>query len=150
MVTFIMTTTVPPVRIFVTNAVKVVTLWYSLSLVCADVDGTLSCVPQYLTCCSGWGARLASLGKAVQSRLPGFMAAPSFTTAGTPVSTAPANGSTQSARDTPGAGSTQPQDAMLSAPEVAVEDVMLFSLQEAQELPPVTLMSSTADIIVPW
>ena len=38
---------------------------------------------------------------------------------------------------------------MLSAPEPAVEDVMPVSLQEAQELPPVTLMSSTADIIVP-
>ena len=39
---------------------------------------------------------------------------------------------------------------MLSAPEVAVEDVLPVSLQEAQALPPVTLMSSTADIIVPW
>lgn len=83
----------------------------------------------------------------MQARLPGFMSAPSLTTADTPVSTAPANGPTQPAQDAPGGCST---DAMLSAPEVAGEDVTPLSLQEAQELPPVTLMSSTADIIVPW
>ena len=82
----------------------------------------------------------------MQSRLPGFMAAPSLTTADTPVPSAPANGPAQSAQD----ASIEPGDAMLSAPEVAVEDVLPISLQEAQELPPVTLMSSTADIIVPW
>lgn len=86
----------------------------------------------------------------MQSRLPGFMAAPSLTTANTEDSTAPANGPTQSAQHASGGCVTQPQDAMLSAPEVAVEDVMPISVQEARELPPVTLMSSTADIIVPW
>ena len=101
-------------------------------------------------CCRGWGARLASLGKAVQSRLPGFMAAPSLTTADIPESTAEVNSRTQSAQDGSGGRLVQPWDTTPSAPQGAVEEVLPVSLQEAQELPPVTLMSSTADIIVPW
>lgn len=103
-----------------------------------------------LLSCRGWGARLASLGKAVQSRLPGFMAAPALTTADIPDSTTEDNSRTQSAQDVSGGRSVQPWDATSPAPEGAVEEVMPVTLQEAQELPPVTLMSSTADIIVPW
>lgn len=78
------------------------------------------------------------------------MAAPSLTTADMPDATAEANRRTQPAQDISGGRSVQPWDATASALEAAVEEVMPVSVQEAQELPPVTLMSSTADIIVPW
>ncbi|KAL3141616.1 hypothetical protein ABBQ32_004856 [Trebouxia sp. C0010 RCD-2024] len=87
---------------------------------------------------SGWGGRLAALGKAVQGRLPGFMAAPSVTTPNPTASRPPANPPAQAV------------SAPLNPAPAAVEPVMPFTLQEAEQLPPVTLMSSTADIIVPW
>ncbi|KAL3160057.1 hypothetical protein ABBQ38_009774 [Trebouxia sp. C0009 RCD-2024] len=86
----------------------------------------------------GWGGRLAALGRAVQGQLPGFMAAPSLTTPNWTASGPPANPPAQAV------------SAPLDPAPAAVEPVMPFTLQEAGQLPPVTLMSSTADIIVPW
>ena len=78
------------------------------------------------------------------------MVAPSLATADTPDSGAPANRPAPPVSDSPQGRSMQPEDAAPSAPDAALEPVMPVSLQEAQELPPVTLMSSTADTIVPW
>ncbi|DBA89826.1 TPA: hypothetical protein ACH3X2_004693 [Trebouxia sp. C0005] len=148
-----------------------------------------------------WQGRLASLGRAVQSKLPGFMMAPSTSTSddlqAVPASQASA-ATTPSAAAKPSSStrmppsaffppplrtsSSQPQqpassqleqrlspsvrhqassssqqedlaDGMAaSAPRAAAaeDDEVHVSLEEAGMLPPVTLMSSTADIIVPW
>lgn len=66
------------------------------------------------------------------------MAAPSVTTPNPTASRPPANPPAQAV------------SAPLNPAPAAVEPVMPFTLQEAEQLPPVTLMSSTADIIVPW
>ena len=71
--------------------------------------------------------------------MPGFMAAPSVSAdlaqSGSPVQ----EGCPK-----------QPLDDASPVIKTAAEAVMSVSPAEAQELPPVTLMSSTADIIVPW
>ncbi len=147
-----------------------------------------------------WQGRLASLGRAVQSKLPGFMMAPSTSTTdesqAVPASQASA-ATTPSAAAKPSSStlmppsasfppqlrtsSSQPQQPASSQPEqrvspsvqhqalsssqedlapgmaasapraaAAEDDEVHVSLEEAGMLPPVTLMSSTADIIVPW
>ena len=148
-----------------------------------------------------WQGRLASLGRAAQSKLPGFMMAPSTSTADesqpmaasqaddatTPSAQAKPSSSTPmppSASSSPQlrSSSSHPQQPASSQPEqqlspsvphqasfssqqedlaagiaasapraaAAEDDEVHVSLEEAGMLPPITLMSSTADIIVPW
>ncbi|DBA84893.1 hypothetical protein WJX77_007852 [Trebouxia sp. C0004] len=139
-----------------------------------------------------WQGRLASLGRAVQSKLPGFMMAPSTSTTDQSqvVAASQANGANiPSAAAKPSSStpmppsasfppplrtsSSQPQQpaseqrlslspssqqedlapgmaASAPASAAAIDDDVHVSLEEAGMLPPVTLMSSTADIIVPW
>lgn len=98
---------------------------------------------------SGWKTRLASLGKAVQGSMPGFMTAPAITHANKTDATM-ANSPVQAREVDQEGRSTQATDAAPAPPMAEAESVMSVSLEEAAELPPVTLMSSTADIIVPW
>ncbi|DBB12228.1 TPA: hypothetical protein ACH3X3_006332 [Trebouxia sp. C0006] len=152
-----------------------------------------------------WQGRLASLGRAVQSKLPGFMMAPSTSTAdesqpmaasqASAATTPPAQAKPSSSTLVPPSASfppqlrtssLQPQQPASSQPEqqpspsvrhqassssqqedvaagtaagmaasaaraaAAKDEEVHMSLEEAGMLPPVTLMSSTADIIVPW
>ena len=99
--------------------------------------------------CSGWKTRLASLGKAVQGSMPGFMTAPAITHANKTDATM-ANSPVQAREVDQEGRSTPATDAAPAPPKAEAESVMSVSLEEAAELPPVTLMSSTADIIVPW
>ena len=77
------------------------------------------------------------------------MAAPSTTNANE-INPSIANSPVQAGDADPKGHFTQAADAAPPAPRAAAESVINVSLAEAEELPPVTLMSSTADIIVPW